>query len=71
MTLSLITKDAEEGFALALMLSRRSVKAIQPDEAKRKALRPDYAGDAAGLIAASAVVAQYFATISAANGYWN
>lgn len=70
MSLALITEDAEEGFALALSLSRKSVKAIQPDEDMRNALRKEYAEDAGGLIAASAVVAQYFSAIAAANDYW-
>jgi hypothetical protein len=32
--------------------------------------RPQYANDAAGLIAASHVIAVEFATIAAANQYW-
>lgn len=67
---SLITATPQEGFELALTLSRRGVKYTQPDGAVLKELRGDYAHSAAGLTAASQVVAINFQTVAAANGYW-
>ncbi|MEP6945571.1 MAG: hexameric tyrosine-coordinated heme protein [Acidobacteriota bacterium] len=67
---TLITANAEEGRALALMLARHSIHAMQPDEAVLKAGRPNYSTAADSLIAASHVVAIEFATIAAANNYW-
>lgn len=67
---TLITDTPEQGFALAVKLSRLGVKAAQPDMDMLKRLRPDYANDAKGLIAASHVVAVHFQTISAANFGW-
>ena len=67
---SLITPGPQEGFELAITLSRRGVKYTQPDTSVLKSLRPEYASDADGLIAASQVVAINFQTIAAANGYW-
>jgi hypothetical protein len=67
---SLITKTPEEGFNLAVKISRISVKTTQPDDEVRKALRPQYADDAGELIAASHVIAVNFQTVAAANGYW-
>jgi hypothetical protein len=67
---SLITKTPEEGRALAIMLARHSVHAMQKELEVLKAGRPKYASDPFGLIAASHVVAVEFATIAAANNYW-
>jgi hypothetical protein len=67
---SLSTPGPQEGFELALKLSRASIKAIQPSEQVRKELRLSYDSDAERLIAASHVVAVNFATIAAANAYW-
>jgi hypothetical protein len=67
---SLSTRSPQEGFELALRLSRASIKAIQPSETIRKELRSSYDSDAEQLIAASHVVAVNFATIAAANAYW-
>ena len=67
---TLITKTPEEGRALALMLARHSIHAMQPDIEALKAGRPKYATDPNSLIAASHVVAVEFATIAAANNYW-
>jgi hypothetical protein len=66
----LITKTPEEGFDLALKLSRMAVKKTQPDDAVRGLLRADYENSADSLIMASGVVAQNFQTVAAANGYW-
>ena len=68
---SLITSTPEEGFNLAITLSRKTVALIQPDEEVRKVLRPTYANNANSLTFASQVVAIHFQTIAAANNYWN
>jgi hypothetical protein len=68
--LDLRTATPEEGFALALRLSRMGVTSTQPDREVLHALRPDYAHDAEALIAASHVVAVHFQTVAAANDYW-
>jgi hypothetical protein len=67
---SLITKTPEEGRALAIMLARHSVHAMQKELEVLKSGRAIYAHDPNGLIAASHVVAVEFATIAAANTYW-
>ena len=67
---SLITKTPQEGFELAITLSRRGVRYTQPDKEVLKKLRPDYANDAGELTAASHVIATNFQTVSAANNYW-
>jgi Hexameric tyrosine-coordinated heme protein (HTHP) len=67
---TLITKTPEEGRALAIMLARHSVHAMQHELEVLKSGRPRYAEDPMGLIAASHVVAVEFATIAAANNYW-
>lgn len=67
---SLMTETPQEGFELAITLSRRGVKYTQPDTEVLKKLRPAYANSADGLTAASQVVAIHFQTIAAANGYW-
>ncbi len=67
---SLITATPQEGFELAITLSRRGVKYTQPDVDVLKKLRPEYANSADSLTAASQVVAINFQTIAAANDYW-
>ncbi len=67
---SLITATPQEGFELAITLSRRGVKYTQPDVEVLKQLRPNYANSAEALTAASQVVAINFQTVAAANGYW-
>ena len=67
---TLMVKTPEEGRALAVMLARNSIHAIQGELATLKAGRAQYAHDPYGLIAASHVVAVEFATIAAANKYW-
>ncbi|MGL5804489.1 MAG: hexameric tyrosine-coordinated heme protein [Xenococcaceae cyanobacterium] len=67
---SLITTTPEEGRHLAVKMARLIVKMTQPDEEKRKQLRKVYDNDAMMLIAVSQVVATEFATIAAANNYW-
>ena len=68
---SLITETPEEGRQLAVKMARLNIKFTQPDAAVREKLRPIYAEDAAMLIAIGQVVAIEFATIAAANDYWN
>ncbi len=67
---SLITATPQEGFELAITLSRRGVKYTQPDTEVLHRLRPGYANSADGLTAASQVVATNFQTVAAANKYW-
>ena len=67
---SLMTKTPQEGFELAIILSRRGVKYTQPDVEVLKRLRPDYAESADSLTAASQVIAINFQTVAAANNYW-
>lgn len=67
---SLITATPQEGFELAITLSRRGVKYTQPDAEVLKKLRPVYSTNADSLTAASQVVAINFQTIAAANNYW-
>jgi len=67
---TLITDTPQEGFELAITLSRRGVKYTQPDGEVLHKLRPEYANDAESLTAASHVVALNFQTVAAANGYW-
>lgn len=67
---SLITATPQEGFELAITLSRRGVKYTQPDAEVLKGLRSEYAHDADALTAASQVIAINFQTVAAANNYW-
>ena len=67
---TLITATPQEGFELAITLSRRGVKYTQPDMDTLKRLRPEYAESADALTAASQVIALNFQTVSAANNYW-
>ncbi len=67
---TLKTDTPEEGYDLAVKLARVAVKLTQPDADVRDRLRPEYAQDSNALIAASQVVATHFATVAAANGYW-
>jgi len=67
---TLKTKNAQEGFELAIKLSRMGVKSTQPNVDVLKKLRPDYSNNADGLTAASQVIAINFQTIAAANDYW-
>ena len=67
---SLVTATPEEGFALAVKLSRMAVKLAQPSDEVRARLRSDYEDNADSLIAISQVVAANFRTVAAANDYW-
>ena len=67
---SLITETPQQGFELAITLSRRGVKYTQPDTEVLHKLRPVYSNDAHELTAASQVIALNFQTVAAANNYW-
>ena len=67
---SLITKTPQEGRALAILMARKTIGAIQTDPEKRKQMRPDYAQDTLQLISSAQVVAIEFQTIAQANNYW-
>lgn len=68
---SLKTADAQEGYELAIKLSRMGVKYTQPSDEVRQKLRPVYGENADSLIASSQVIAINFQTVAAANAYWN
>ena len=67
---TLQTENPEQGFELAVKMSRMAVKATQPDDAIRSELRSVYERDADILTQVSHVVATHFQTIAAANNYW-
>ncbi len=67
---SLITETPEEGFDVAIKLSRMGVKKTQPDDAARTRMRAIYENDADSLTMASQVIATNFQTVAAANNYW-
>lgn len=67
---SLITNTPQEGYDLAVKLSRVAVKMTQPDADLRAQLRPEYETDSHALISISHVVAANFSTVAAANNYW-
>ena len=67
---SLITENAQQGYELAIKLSRMGIKYTQPSDEIRGKLRPDYGENADSLIASSQVIAINFQTVAAANNYW-
>ncbi|MEW7009725.1 MULTISPECIES: hexameric tyrosine-coordinated heme protein [unclassified Lentilitoribacter] len=67
---TLMTTTPEEGYELAIKLSRVAIKKTQPNNDVREKLRPVYENDSDALISVSHVVAVNFQTISAANNYW-
>ncbi len=68
---TLKTATPQEGYELAIKLSRMGVKYTQPSDEVRQKLRDDYANNADSLTAVSQVVATNFQTVAAANNYWN
>lgn len=68
--MSLKTTNPQEGFELAIKLSRMGVKYTQPNMDVLKKGRSDYDADAGMLIQASSVVAINFQTIAQANNFW-
>lgn len=67
---SLITATPQEGRELAILMSRKTIGAIQSDPEVKRKLREEYANDSAQLIASAEVVAIEFQTVAAANNYW-
>ena len=67
---TLKTDTPEQGFQLAIKMSRMGVKTAQPNIDILKKGRADYSVDAEDLIQVSGVVATHFATVAAANNYW-
>ncbi|RKN33958.1 hexameric tyrosine-coordinated heme protein [Micromonospora musae] len=67
---TLRTATPEEGFQLAIKLSRIGVKMTQPSAEVRERLRPEYAENADSLIASSQVIALNFQTVAQANDFW-
>ncbi|HLS50818.1 MAG TPA: hexameric tyrosine-coordinated heme protein [Burkholderiaceae bacterium] len=67
---TLQTSTPQEGYELALKLSRMAIKYTQPSAEARDKLRPVYEDDADALIAVAQVVASNFQTVAAANNYW-
>ncbi len=67
---TLITETPEEGFQLAIRLSRKGVTETQTDRDVLFTGREEYAKDPESLIAASQVIAIHFQTIAQANDYW-
>ena len=68
---TLKTATPQEGYELAIKLSRMGIKYTQPSDEVRQKLRDDYANNADSLTAVSRVVATNFQTVAAANNYWN
>ncbi|MEZ4923119.1 MAG: hexameric tyrosine-coordinated heme protein [Crocinitomicaceae bacterium] len=67
---SLTTETPQEGFELAIKLSRMGVKYIQSDMEVLKEGRKQYDKDPSLLINSSQVVAINFQTVAKANNYW-
>ena len=68
---TLKTATPQEGYELAIKLSRMGIKYTRPSDEVRQKLRDDYANNADSLTAVSQVVATNFQTVAAANNYWN
>lgn len=67
---SLETATPQEGYELAIKMSRMGVKSTQSDMEVLKKGRKKYAKDPNSLTAASQVIAINFQTVAAANDYW-
>lgn len=67
---SLITETPQEGFELAIKLSRMGVKSTQSDKEVLVREREEYAQEASALMHASQVIAVHFQTVAAANDHW-
>ena len=67
---TLKTETPEQGFQLAIKMSRMGVKTAQPNMDVLKQGRAEYSTDAEDLIQVSHVVATNFATVATANNYW-
>ncbi|MCL7943529.1 hexameric tyrosine-coordinated heme protein [Marinobacter sp. ATCH36] len=67
---SLQTETPQEGFELAIKLSRMGVKSTQSSKEVLFREREKYSQDGEALIHASEVIAVHFQTVAAANDYW-
>jgi|SRR5690554_2284103 hypothetical protein len=67
---SLITDTPQEGFELAIKLSRMGVKSTQSSKEVLFRERAKYSEDGEALMHASEVIAVHFQTVAAANDYW-
>ena len=67
---SLITETPQQGFELAIKLSRMGVKSTQSSKEVLFRERAEYSQDGEALIHASEVIAVHFQTVAAANNYW-
>ena len=67
---TLITDTPQEGYELAITLSRKGVGYVQSDLEIKQKLREVYANNADSLTFASQVIAINFQTVAAANNYW-
>lgn len=67
---TLQTSTPQEGFELAVKLSRVGVKTTQPDKEVLFREREKYSQSGEALIHASEVIAVHFQTVAAANNYW-
>ncbi len=67
---SLRTQTPQEGFELAIKMSRMGVKYTQQSDEVRASLREEYVNDYSALTAASHVIAVHFQTVAAANDWW-
>lgn len=67
---SLITDTPQDGYELAITMSRKGVGYIQSDPEVKARLREVYANNADSLTFASQVIAINFQTVAAANDYW-
>lgn len=67
---TLITDTPQEGYELAILMSRKGVGYVQPDPEIKKKLRSVYENNADSLTFASQVIAINFQTVAAANNYW-
>lgn len=67
---TLQTSTPQEGFELAVKLSRVGVKTTQPDKEVLFRERDKYAQSGEALIHVSEVIAVHFQTVAAANDYW-
>ncbi|WP_204076396.1 hexameric tyrosine-coordinated heme protein [Planotetraspora phitsanulokensis] len=67
---SLITASPEDGRALAVLIARNTIHAIQPDVEVLRRNRGEDAADPDGRAVAAHMISIEFATIAAANNYW-
>ena len=67
---TLNTSTPQEGFELAVKLSRLAIMVSQPCDDDGQGTRPTQRDDASQLIGAAHVIALNFQTIAAANDWW-